>query len=330
MTPLPLLSVSLGYWQDRPPEEALVTARAADRLGFGELWIGEMATYDAFSLATAVAAATGHISLTVGPLAVAVRDPMTIARGVASVAGLTGRRVGVAIGTSSPVVVGEWHGRDRTRSGTALRESALAVRRLLDGHKTTFEGEVVRTRGYHLRLPAPGSELTVAAFGPSAVRTAARHADRMVLNLVTPRSAADLAQRMRDEAERAGRDAPRVAAWISAAVGPSDAALEQIRRAVVAYLAAPGYGEMFAEAGFGELVSFARTRPHPRDLLAAIPAELVASVALVGDGDAVRARLEEYAAAGVDEVAVVPASVPEDPAGEHTLAALREMAGRDR
>ncbi|GAA4586666.1 LLM class F420-dependent oxidoreductase [Planotetraspora phitsanulokensis] len=323
---IPRLSVSLGYWQDRPPEEALLTAEIADRLGYGELWIGEMATYDAFALATRVAGVTGEIALTLGPLPVSVRDPMTIARGAASVTGLTGRRISVAIGTSSDVVVADWHGRDRSRAGTALRESAVALRQLLDGHKTTLEGEVVRTRGYRLRLPAPQSELTVAAFGPSAVRTAALHADRMVLNLITPQSAAALVDRMRDEAERADRTVPRVAAWVTAAVDPSDAAIEQIRRAVVGYLAAPGYGEMFDEAGFGDLVRFARTRPHPRDLLAAIPQELVAAVGLVGDRATVRSRLAEYAAAGVDEVAVVAASVPDDPGGERTLTALRALA----
>ncbi|MCZ4098822.1 LLM class F420-dependent oxidoreductase [Streptomyces sp. SID13666] len=318
------LSVSLGYWQDRPPEEALLTAAAAERNGYEELWLGEMATYDVFALATAVGLRTGSIPLTVGPLAVAVRDPMTIARGAASVAALTGRRVDVAIGSSSPVVVEQWHGRSHRRSGVALRESATALRQLLDGERTTSEGEVVRTSGYRLRLPAPKSQLTVAAFGPAAVRTAAAFADRMVLNLLTPASAAKLVGRMREEAEALGRPSPRVAAWVTAAVDPSPEAVEQLRRGVVGYLAAPGYAEMFIEAGFGDVVEFARSRPHPRELLAAVPAELTAAVGLVGDLGAVRARLAEYAAAGVDEVAVVASSTDADPGGERTLALLRD------
>jgi alkanesulfonate monooxygenase SsuD/methylene tetrahydromethanopterin reductase-like flavin-dependent oxidoreductase (luciferase family) len=79
---------------------------------------------------------------------------------------------------------------------------------------------------------------------------------------------------------------------------------------------------MFAEAGFGEVVRFARTRPHPAELLAAIPAELTGHVSLVGDVPAVRARLAEYASAGVDEVALVPGSSDADPAGVATLTAL--------
>lgn len=317
----PSLSVSLGLWQDRPAEEALLTARAADELGFPELWVGEMATYDAFALAAAIGLATTRIRLTVGPLAVAVRDPMMIAMGAASVAGLTGRQVDVAVGTSSPLVVEGWHGRSRARSATALREAVTALRPLLAGERSDFFGECVSSSGYRLRLPAPRSRLSVAAFGPSAVRTAAM-ADRMVLNLITPASAERLIARL-----RAVSPATSVTAWVTAAVDPDREAVDRIRRAVVGYLPAPGYGEMFAEAGFADVVEFARTGPHPRELLAAVPDELVASVALLGDVDAVGARLSAYAAAGVDEVALVPVSTDRDPGGTATLKALSVTSG---
>ena len=47
----PKLSVSLGLWQDRPAAEVVRTAEVADALGYGEIWIGEMATFDAFGSA---------------------------------------------------------------------------------------------------------------------------------------------------------------------------------------------------------------------------------------------------------------------------------------
>ncbi|MDH2427951.1 LLM class F420-dependent oxidoreductase [Sphaerisporangium sp. TRM90804] len=312
------LSVSLGLWQDRPAGEALGTARIADELGYPEVWVGEMATYDAFALATAVGARTRRVALTVGPLAVTVRDPMMIAMGAASVADLTGRPVNVALGTSSPMVVQRWHGRSRAGAGTALAESVRALRPLLDGERSGFAGTRVSSEGYHLRLPAPRSELTVAAFGPSAVRAAAL-ADRMVLNLVTPASAARLVGELRGLTATT-----RVAAWVTAAVNPAPEAIEQIRRGVVPYLAAPGYGEMFAEAGFADVVAYARTRPHPRELLAAVPDALLEAVALIGDSVEIMDRLDAYAEAGVDEVAVVPASTDADPCGEATLKALAD------
>ena len=73
----------------------------ADRLGYGELWVGEGWAWDAFVLATALGIATERIPITVGPMPVHVRDPATIARAAASTAALVRRPVGVALGTSS-------------------------------------------------------------------------------------------------------------------------------------------------------------------------------------------------------------------------------------
>ena len=314
--------MSLGLWQDRPAAEVVRTAQVADELGYGEIWIGEMATFDAFALGAVVAERTARAALTVGPLAVAVRDPVMIAMGAGSLAELTGRTVNVALGSSSPVVVEQWHGRRQERTATALAESAAAVRALLAGGKADVRGEVISTRGFRLRTRAPGTPLTIAAFGRGAVKVAARHADRMVINLVTPKSAGRLVQMLHEECRAAGRPVPPVAAWLATVVSPSAAGIEQLRRGLVSYLSAPGYGEMFAEAGFGDLVRFARGRPHPGELLAAIPAELVGHVSLAGDEQAVRARLAEYAGAGVDEVALVPGSSEADPAGVATLTAL--------
>ena len=48
------IEVALPFWLDRPDEEALDVALSARDARFGAVWIGEMATYDAFTLATAI------------------------------------------------------------------------------------------------------------------------------------------------------------------------------------------------------------------------------------------------------------------------------------
>jgi len=313
--------VVLGLWQDRDPLEALETAAIADELGYSMLWIGEMATFDAFALAAAIAERTERIALTVGPLAVAVRDPMALAMGVATVAAVAGRTVHLAIGASSPVVVERWHGRPWRRTATRLRETAEALRPLLAGERAEFEGELVRTHGYRLRLPAPGSSLTVAAFGDRAIRVAARHADRMVINLCTPALAAQLRERLDRFAAEAGVEAPPLAAWIPACVDPGEEAIGQLSRGAVPYLAAPGYGEMFAAAGFGELVERARAGAAARELLQDVPPELPRAIGMVGSEAEVRARAREFRDAGVAELALVPATAG-DPGGRRTLEAL--------
>ncbi|WP_433060186.1 LLM class F420-dependent oxidoreductase [Dactylosporangium sp. CS-033363] len=309
------IEISLGLWQDRPAAEALDTARLAGEHGFPAVWIGEMATYDAFALATAAGPLLpAGTRMVLGPFAVTVRDPMMIAMGAASVAALTGRPVDVALGTSSTVVVEQWHGRSRSGSAQALDDAAQSVRALLSGSKL---------RGYRLRLPPVPAQLVVAAFGPRAVTTAARHADRMVLNLLDPPTAGDLVTQL--EAASSG-PRPRVAAWAPAAIGTSlDAAYEQLRRGVVGYLAAPGYSDMFVRAGFGEVVAYARTGPHPRDLLAAIPTELIDAIGVVGTPETAAKRIAEFRANGVDDVVLVPSSTDADPFGAATLAHAGEL-----
>lgn len=315
------LSVVVPLWQDRPAAENVDVAVCADRLGYSELWIGEMATYDAVALGTAIGLKTTRIPLNLGPFAVAVRTPMTVAVGAASVEDLTGRRVGVALGTSSEVVVGKWHGRDRSRSARALAEHAAATRALLTGERADVEGELISTSGYRLRLEPPSGPLSIAAFGPQAIRTAARLGDRLLLNMLTPTSAARLCEQLADVTKAEGTPVPRTAIWLAAAVEPTDDAVTQLCRGKVGYLAAPGYGEMFAEAGFGDLVDLARTRPHPREILAAMPRELLAAVGLVGSVDEINARVEDYHRAGIDDVCIVPATAG-DTGGVRTLEAL--------
>jgi probable F420-dependent oxidoreductase len=315
-------SVVTPLWQDRPTGENLEIAKLADRLGYKELWIGEMATYDAFSFATAVGLQTSQIGLTIGPLAVSVRTPMTIAMGAASVADLTGRNPNIALGASSVVVVEEWHGRERARTATHIDETARILRTLLDGEKANVEGELASCKGYRLRLDAPNTPITIAAFGPAAVRAAARRADRMLLNMVTPASLAMLKKQLAEAADKAGRPAPSLAVWLPCAVDPQRETIDQLKRAIVGYLAAPGYGEMMMAAGFSELVQYARTRPHPKELLAAMPDELIAAIGLLGDIEAIKAQVEDYRAAGADEICLVPATAG-DELGERTLTTMQ-------
>lgn len=292
-------SVVLGEWLDRPIAADVEVAVMADELGYEQLWVGEMAKVDAPTLAATIAARTRRIELVLGPLAVTVRAPVQIALAAQTVAA-TGRPVHVALGTSSTVVA-TWHGRSRTGAGAQLASARRDVATLFDGG---------RVNGFRLSEP-PGTRptITVAAFGPRAIAAAAE-ADRMVLNMVTVETAARLAPQH-----------PNTAAWLCAAVDPTEEERAWLSRGFVGYLAAPGYGEMFTEAGYGDLVEFARSRPGPKEVFARMPGDLIDRVAIVGDEATVRRRLDEYAAAGLTEVCIVPPA-PDLPSCRRTLEAL--------
>jgi probable F420-dependent oxidoreductase len=316
------VSVVVSAREDsRPAEEALAVATLADRLGYRELWIGEGPTWDAFALTTAIGLSTDQIGLTAGPIPVSVRDPATIARGAASAAILVGRPVGVALGTSSTRVVEGVHGRSRTRAVSDLAESAAAVKALLDVEGTN-QAQDAPAHGFRRRLPPAGGLLTVAAFGDRAIAIAAEHAHRMLLDLVSPEQVAVLRTKLDAAARRAGRrTSPKLAAWLPAAVAPDEESTTQLMRSIAGYLTVRGYSEMFMAAGFGRAVEMARTGAHVEELVGALPDEAARVVGLVGEVEAVRTRVGAYAAAGLDEIAIVPATAG-DPGGERTLTAL--------
>jgi probable F420-dependent oxidoreductase len=315
-SPVELGVVVAGRKDERPPTEALAVARLAEELGYRHLWVGESGpTWDGFALATAIGQTTTRIPMTVGPLPVSVRDPATILRAASSVATLAGRPVGVALGTSSTRVVEGIHHRCRAHAATVLGETAETIGPRL--HEP--DEEHLHRQGFRRRLPPPGGGLTVAAFGERTIRAAARHAECMLLDLVSPEQVAHLRKKLDAAAQQVGRH-PRLAAWLPAAVDPDKAAYRQVLDSIAGYLTVSGYAEMFTAAGYGDAVALAHAGADRAQLVDALPREAAHTVGLVGDLDTVHARLQAYATAGLDEIGILPATSGQH--GEHTLTTL--------
>jgi probable F420-dependent oxidoreductase len=320
------LGVVMPYWLDRPDTEAVEIAQAAEEAGIRTAWVGEMASFDAFALATAIGLHTDRLRLRIGPLAVGVRSSVAIALGVASVATLTGHPVDIALGASSPVIVSGWHDRPWDHLAPRMGETVQALRMLLGGERIEFDGRHLHVHGFRLRRPQPEAAIAVAAFGPKMTEVAAQQADQVVLNLVTPERVAEVRGRVEAHAAAAGRPAPSLAVWVPAALDPGPQALAQLQGQLAVYLGAPGYGELFSAAGFEPLVRQARSGAPRSELADMIPAELVARVGAVGTRDEIARRVAAYHDAGADHVGIVP-STAEDPAGRRILAVTARDAG---
>jgi alkanesulfonate monooxygenase SsuD/methylene tetrahydromethanopterin reductase-like flavin-dependent oxidoreductase (luciferase family) len=154
---------------------------------------------------------------------------------------------------------------------------------------------------------------------------AARHADEVVLNLVTAEHVAAVRQQVDQQATAAGRPAPKLSVWVPAALDPSRGAIAQLCGQLAVYLGAPGYGDLFSALGFQALVDQARAGARRSELAQAIPAELIAAVGALGSREEISARVAAYQEAGADHVGIVP-STAEDPAGGRVLAALAREA----
>jgi probable F420-dependent oxidoreductase len=323
------LEVVAPFWLDRPEEEALEIAVHARRSGFGVMWLGEMATFDAFALATAVGLRAPGLALKIGPLAVGVRSPVALALGLASVATLTGARADLALGASSPDIVVGWHDRPWEAIAPRARETVEALRSIFAGERTAYSGDRVRTHGFRLSRPRPDTKISLAAFGPRMTQVAAAVADEVVLNLVTPEHVAEVRAVVDAEARAHERPPPEIAVWVTVAHEPGTATLAQLARQMAIYLRPPGYGEMFTALGFGSLVQRARAGARRSELASQIPIGLLRSVCAIGSPREIRGRLDSYLAAGATRIGIVPTTA-EDPAGQGILAALGPGRGQVR
>jgi len=308
----------LPFWLDAPDEEALEIADAASAAGLGGLWIGEMATFDAFALATAVGLRAPGLGLRVGPLPISVRTPVSIALGASSVALLTGCQIDIALGASSPFIVAGWHDREWLHSAARMRETIQCLRPILRGERADYDGRYIRSQGFRLRHPLPHTSIGVGAFGPVITQLTARLADEVVLNLASPQRVSQVREQVEHHAAAAGRTPPHLTVWVPVAVRPGAAALRQLANQLAIYLAPPGYGEMFCELGFADFVERARRGARRSELAAAIPLELAEQLAAVGTPEQVATRLRAYLQAGADTIAVIPVTA-EDPAGRTAL-----------
>jgi probable F420-dependent oxidoreductase len=308
----------LPFWLDRPDEEALDIADAAADAELTGLWIGEMATFDAFALATAIGVRAPGLRLNVGPLPISVRNPVSIALGASSVAALTGCQVDIALGASSPVIVAGWHDREWSHVAARMRETIECLRPILRGERADYDGRYVRSHGFRLRHALPHTNIGIGPFGPTMTKLAAQHADEVVLNLATPERVTQVREQIEHHAAAAGRAVPHLTVWVPVAVRPGEAALRQLAGQLAVYLAPPGYGEMFCELGFAEYVERARNGARRSELAAAIPVELAEQLAAFGTPEQTTARLRAYLDAGADTVAVIPVTA-EDPAGRAAL-----------
>ena len=317
------IEVTLPFWLDRPDVEAVQIAETVSAVGLTGLWIGEMATFDAFALATAIGMRTPGLRLKLGPLPISVRTPVAVALGASSVAALTGSEIDIALGASSPMIVSGWHDREWLHGAARLRETIHCLRAILRGDRADYDGRYIRSHGFRLRNPLPGARIGVGAFGPMVTRLAAEIADEVVLNLSSPQRVAQVRKQIDGYAAAVDRKPPHLTVWVPAALRPGEASLRQTASQLAVYLAPPGYGEMFCELGFPGLVEQARGGAKRSELAAAVPFELIEQLGAVGTPEQIAERLKAYLDAGADSVAVVPVTA-EDPAGRGVLQAVAD------
>ncbi|MFC9257528.1 TIGR03854 family LLM class F420-dependent oxidoreductase [Amycolatopsis thailandensis] len=199
------IRVGAGLGTGTAPEEFGAAVDLLERAGVDSLWLPE-AVYspriDPVVGLTHALARTSKLKVGTGVMVLPGRDPVLVAKQLASLAALAPKRVLPVFGLKPardaelplfPVPQG--------RRAAVFDESLLLIKALLEQEEVTFEGEFFRVEGVGLGMrPVKRLDLWLGGKAPGALRRVGRLADGWLASFLTPEEA------------RAGREAIQKAA----------------------------------------------------------------------------------------------------------------------
>jgi F420-dependent oxidoreductase-like protein len=295
----------------------------AESLGFESVWVGESYGSDALTPLSFIASKTSRIKLGTSVMQVAARSPASTAMSACTLDRLSGGRVILGLGVSSPAVVQGWHGAPLYRPVPWLRDYVGIIRAVWarDG-RLQYLGTVlsvppeaagqIRLNVRPLREDIP---VYLAANGPATVKLAAQIADGWM-----PVFFAAEAMESAYNLSLAGRPVSRVRkAPLNVSPVMHVAAGEDVRRGIETLRAETARYLTQAKAhdsnmnvrlarayGFGHAVEAVRgllACSAPRaDIVAAVPDDLVDATNLIGGAERIRRKLQRLSDCGVSRV----------------------------
>lgn len=276
-------------------DDAVGWARAAAADGFDAVWFPQVMGLDALTALAVVAREVPGVHLGTAVVPIQGRHPLPLALQALTVADSAGPgRFTLGLGVTHPTISEGWFGIPYRGIVDVCAEwlGALdglfspARRADVDGAHVTVHASAM------IGAEAPG--LMLAGLGPRMVDLAGRATDGTITWMTGPTTLGrDITPALRAAADGAGRAAPRVVVGIPVCVTDDVAgARERVRTHMERSAAMPAYQRQMAAEGVDD------------------PVDLV----VLGDDDAVTARLDAYRGAGMTELCANLLGAPEEQA----------------
>ena len=329
------LGLNVGYWGlGMSAAQQLGLVKEAEAAGYDSAWVAEAYGSDAATVLGWLAAQTERIKIGSAIFQMPGRSPAMTAMTAATLDRLSNGRMLLGIGSSGPQVAEGWHGQRFGRQLQRTREYVEILRLALARERLVHEGET-----YTLPLPdGPGKPLKltigpvqgqipiyIAAIGPKNMQLTGEIADGWLPVFFSPEHVDESRRLLEEGAARAARsldDAFDMAPTVNVCIDDDlDRARDAMRHFIALYVGGMGsrernfYNTLVQRYGFSDAARkiqdlyLAGKKDHAA---AAVPAELIDTITLVGPRDRVRDRLRVYRDAGVGTLIVAPAAGPNE------------------
>lgn len=275
--------------------------------GLDGYWLAQhpAGSLDAVTALALVASDLPPIELGTGVVPIWGRHPAALAAQALTANQAIPGRLTLGIGLSHPALLRDHLGIDHARPVRQMREFLEVLGPLLRTGRVHQRGEVF-SYDHEVAVVEPRPvEVLVAAMGSQLLRVAGTHADGTLVSWTGPNTLRDhVIPTISAAAADAGRPAPRIAAIYSVAITDDvERALAQVDEWFAFHGDAPSYRAMMEREG----------------------AASARDIAIVGDEETLRRRVEELAAVGVTDVVLGEVVLPGDD-GERTRQAVASLA----
>jgi len=281
-------------------------AKWAEAEGYDDLWFADSNGVDALTTAAAVALNTSRCRIGTAIIPVFSRTPAVLASTTHVLNQLSGGRFILGLGSSSQTMMENWHGQTFEKPLTRVKETALLVKQMLLGEKTSFAGDSVSSHGYRqLPLAAGSQSVYMAALRAKMLEAAAEFSDGVILNLFPKDALPRMMEHIRIGAERAGKKLEDVEIVCRHQVVVTDQlenARDMIRAGFAPYYATPVYNAFLAWSGYEDVAATIAEGWAAKDrakTTGALSDQLVEDIAILGSKEACHDRIREYGDMGI-------------------------------
>ena len=284
--------------------------RRAEAAGYDDLWSAESTGYDGFTPLALGAAWTERMRLGTGLVNPYTRGPFLLAQTVAAIADASGGRFVLGIGSSSDVIVERWNGIPFAKPLSRVREAVEALRPVLAGERG--QG------GFRLESPpAQPVPMVIAALRDRMLGLGGEIGDGTFVNFLPISAVPHVVERIREGEARAGKEpgSGEVVCRFFNIPQPVEEGLALARFVFAAYATVPVYEAFFRGLGWGERIDPLVSAWRAGDRQAALeraPEDLMREIFIFGSPDEQRARLDEFAEAGITTFSLSPFCGPDE------------------
>ncbi len=299
------IGIGIGELSGKPVplEGVLKQAEAAEADGFAAAWVPQIFGLEAITVCALAGARTSRIEIGTAVVPSYPRHPTVMAQQALTANVACGGRLTLGLGLSHPLVIENILGLSYAKPFSHMKEYVEAITPMLSGEAVSHEGKEFRI---HAQIGFEGlhkTRLMIAALAPKMIGLAGAQTDGTITWMTGTKTLRDyVVPRIREAAEKAGREMPRIVCGLPIAVCDDAAAAREIAaKFFVVYGSLPSYRAMLDREGV------------------AGPAD----VAIVGPEDSVREQLAALSEAGVTDFLAAP--FPAEPDSAASLLRTREL-----